>query len=620
MKKSESLSSLNLPASSENLILTSTLNPTFKHSSFSNLTRRMDIIPTPNRPVKLSASNKTQLDDIEDSSKKNSLKVAEKNRVTEDDNVLTDNCQHSSEIPHSFNIQSHQKDHISDEDEDNNLFDKFICENFAPFSGAEPVAQWLDKTDELFHRFKISRKLRFQAIPLLVQGDAKRQYINNRHVIKCFDDFYEVLLTHFDSIAFDTSKSTLVNNKVEFAKDSVYISNMTTDSKSTVTNTTDVTQLLNSSNSYPSQLTTNHTTIMSGNVSDSKTTGNTSTCSRLSSDPVITDLRKAIVSDFIRNPKIFRGNKDDITKWLEDIDHLLQIAHVPDANRLDLISYSLRGDASQWFRNNKSTLTSWDKFVQEIKKAFASSFSEELAFKTLESYSQGEKQSVQNFFNEVIKLCKKADYDMTDSTKLKNLLNKVKPSIQLEVRKKKPKTTVEFLEYAKEIEELLQLSSIGTDSVLSSASKSNNSTKNTTSSNTSFVQYSKNFNSNYRTAPQSSFRANQGSSRYASDTDYVFKPDRTQTSNSNYYNKSPRSSFFTSQYNKDNITNHNQKNLQQKKNFSKPDNKTTARTVNAVFTSSLPPNNEDNLSSISTVICQLCNYMGHDASSCPNFQ
>ncbi|CAF4548218.1 unnamed protein product, partial [Rotaria magnacalcarata] len=185
---------------------------------------------------------------------------------------------------------------------------------------------------------------------------------------------------------------------------------------------------------------------------------------------------------------------------------------------------------------------------------------------------------------------------MTDSTKLKNLLNKVKPSIQLEVRKKKPKPTVEFLEYAKEIEELLQLSSIGTDSVLSSASKSNNSTKNTTTSNTSFVQYSKNFNSNYRTAPQSSFRANQGSSRYASDTDYVFKPDRTQTSNSNYYNKSPLSSFFTSQYNKDNITNRNQKNLQQKKNFSKPDNKTTARTVNAVFTSSLPPNNEDNLS------------------------
>ena len=60
---------------------------------------------------------------------------------------------------------------------------------------------------------------------------------------------------------------------------------------------------------------------------------------------MIIDLRKVIVADFIRNPKIFRGNKDDVTKWLDEIDHLMQTAHVPECNRLDLISYSLRGDA-----------------------------------------------------------------------------------------------------------------------------------------------------------------------------------------------------------------------------------------------------------------------------------
>ncbi|CAF1689098.1 unnamed protein product, partial [Adineta ricciae] len=49
---------------------------------------------------------------------------------------------------------------------------------------------------------------------------------------------------------------------------------------------------------------------------------------------------------------------------------------------------------------------------------------------------------------------------MTDATKLKNLLNKTKPSIQYEVRKKKPTTTLEFLEFAKEAEELMQLSNM----------------------------------------------------------------------------------------------------------------------------------------------------------------
>lgn len=46
---------------------------------------------------------------------------------------------------------------------------------------------------------------------------------------------------------------------------------------------------------------------------------------------------------------------------------------------------------------------------------------------------------------------------MSEATKLKNPRNKTKPSIQLEVRKKKPKTTSEFLDYAKEAEELFQL-------------------------------------------------------------------------------------------------------------------------------------------------------------------
>ncbi|CAF1486195.1 unnamed protein product [Rotaria sp. Silwood1] len=309
MQKSESLGSLNLPTHSENLILTSTFNPASKPSSFSKLTRRMNIIPTPNKPDKLLVSTKTQSCSNEDSSLMNTVISTEKNAGLEDDHVLCDNRQGTSAITNLIHNQSHPKDHTSDEEGDDNLFDTFICENFIPFSGAEPIDQWLDETDALFHRFKISRKLRFQAIPLLVQGDAKRKYIKNRHVIKSFDDFYEFLLTHFDSspVTVSNSKSSQANHQVEFAKDSVYISNITTDSQVNVANTTGATQLLQSSVSSYSKLATDDTTTTSGDVSDSKLSGNTSTINRLPSDPVITDLRKAIVTDFIRNPKIFRA-------------------------------------------------------------------------------------------------------------------------------------------------------------------------------------------------------------------------------------------------------------------------------------------------------------------------
>ncbi|CAF0977076.1 unnamed protein product [Adineta ricciae] len=48
--------------------------------------------------------------------------------------------------------------------------------------------------------------------------------------------------------------------------------------------------------------------------------------------------------------------------------------------------------------------------------------------------------------------------DGSPATKLKNLLNKAKPSIQYEVRKKKPQSTSEFLKFAKEAEELIAFS------------------------------------------------------------------------------------------------------------------------------------------------------------------
>ena len=305
----------------------------------------------------------------------------------------------------------------------------------------------------LFKKFKISRKVRFKAIPLLVQGEAKRKYIKSRNSITSFDDFYEFLLMNYDvsSLLTNTSIPVQTDNRTEIVKKSMCVSKSTTDLKSNVGNTTASTQMSQSCVHCSNKTDLNDATKPNGKVSESKLIGSVTSTDNSSLDPMIIDLRKVIVADFIRNPKIFLCNKDDVTKWLDEIGHLMQTAHVPECNRLDLTSFSLRGDALQWYRNNKSMLTSWTVFVQEIKKAFKSSFCEEIAFKTLESYTQGQNQLVRNFYNEVLKLCKQADASMSESTKLKNLLNKVKPSIQHEVRKKTPKTTAEFLEYQKKL-------------------------------------------------------------------------------------------------------------------------------------------------------------------------
>ncbi|CAF4808964.1 unnamed protein product, partial [Rotaria sp. Silwood2] len=91
-----------------------------------------------------------------------------------------------------------------------NSFDSFIIQNFTPFSGEQDVNLWLHDTEKKFNRLVIPRKLRFMAIPLLIEGDAKIIYILNRRNIQSFEDFHELLLVHFDK---NVVQSTLTDQQ-----------------------------------------------------------------------------------------------------------------------------------------------------------------------------------------------------------------------------------------------------------------------------------------------------------------------------------------------------------------------------------------------------------------------
>ena len=334
--------------------------------------------------------------------------------------------------------------HKVDADKDDQ-FDAFIPRHFIPFSGSEDIARWLDATDRKFNEFKISRRLRFTAISLLVDGDAKRRYVKWRKTILSFDDFFEFLLCEFDKTPPASSLSSSHKAQSGFANDTLSISQ-----------------------DFSSKQPKHHSTKLD-DLSDTKPHGDQpsmsssvtySNVSTMSLDQTTNDLRKAILQSFIKKPKMFHGTRDDVTKWLEELDHLFRIAHIPDTNKLDLISYSLRDDALQWYKNSRDSLNTWETFVKEIKLAFTSSFKQELAFKKLETYSQGINQSIRNFYSEMLKLCTEADPTMSETTKLKHLLSKTKPSIQFEVRRNKPTSLSEYLNYAKEAEELFQLSNM----------------------------------------------------------------------------------------------------------------------------------------------------------------
>ena len=519
-------------------------------------------------------------------------------------------------------------DHQSQVDENNEErdFDTLILQHFTPFSGKQAVNQWLDETEGKFNHLKISRHLRFEAISLLVEGNAKRLYIKNRNEIRSFDDFYEFLLSHFDtnnSITSQVQPCTTSTSNFSYQQPSGRLES-NTDSGRKSMNTSDATHFTHQPPALRSTAIVDFgATNIIGETLDNKSTKVITNSSVSILDQTTNDLRKAIVEDLIKNPKVFKGGKDDVNKWIEDIEHLLNLAHVPEPSRLDLISYSLRSDALQWFKNNKNLFTSWSIFITEIKRAFTSSFHEELAFKKLESYNQGENQSIRNFFNEVLKLCREADPTMSEATKLKNLLNKTKPTVQFEVRKKKPTTTAEFLEYAKDVEELFQLSSItiGNNNSNPSISKetqsptpttiitSRNKYYNSTSSNRLTPQFS-----NYFQNPTFTNRSNRNNSQSSTTSPSLRSPQSFQ-SQSRTTTQQPSLIKYNSSFN----NNGGRTQSQAYQSNSSSNNRTRQRAANIILSSDTPSNTEFEQEPFPSISCTQCNQYGHEASSCQNF-
>ena len=215
---------------------------------------------------------------------------------------------------------------------------------------------------------------------------------------------------------------------------------------------------------------------------------------------------------------------------------------------------------------------------------------------------------------------------MSESSKLKNLLNKTRPSIQFEVRKKKPRTTAEFLEYAREVEELFQLSNLSLGDTLQTSVSTHQNTPPSLMSNPSNTDnqsssYSKSNSSNNYGRQFNSTRGSSNNRNFVSNS----QPFRTNSSysapkftpNNTRYQSSQISNYRTNSSSAGTGQSYN-KPKQNQYNSSRPSNSrpTTANTIHPSY-----PSNDEAPSdeSLSTIICLQCGEVGHEASACPNF-
>ena len=165
-----------------------------------------------------------------------------------------------------------------------------------------------------------------------------------------------------------------------------------------------------------------------------------------------------LLSKNLENVPKYSGKPDqNADEWLQDLIATFRMADITEANALKIIPTFLEGHTKQWFSDNKDTIESWAVFKTEFIRTYSSPTTKQLASNRLRTRMQRYDEPVIEYYTDVMKLCKLVDSSMTDPSKLDHLYYGLKQSLMKEVLRKDPKTPSEFLEHARQEENLERL-------------------------------------------------------------------------------------------------------------------------------------------------------------------
>ncbi|CAF3745451.1 unnamed protein product [Rotaria sordida] len=274
------------------------------------------------------------------------------------------------------------------------VLEDLIDAKFDKYSGVGDAKNWLLQTMNQFKACGLRRDDQFDAIPLLLEGDAYLWYADNSDAIFNFETFTKLFLQQFKLM---TSSST-------------------SSIRSTGTLVTTV---------------PDHSSI--------------------------SRLQRTVADEIIKKPTYFRGSQDDVHDWLDKLEQRFTMANRNDEQKLRYISIHLQDDAYRWWMQTSTSIKTWSAFITAIAQAFGSIKVQEIAFEQLKWYKQTINQSVTQYYDKIMELCKKVDPIMPDSLKLKYLMAGIKDSLKTHVALQDPKTSEAFMLSARKIEDVLSL-------------------------------------------------------------------------------------------------------------------------------------------------------------------
>lgn len=179
------------------------------------------------------------------------------------------------------------------------------------------------------------------------------------------------------------------------------------------------------------------------------------------SDDCFTHTEKTLLSKRIGELISFEpmtcGINQDISDWLEIFEDKCDRLLLSDVQKFSIVQDLLRDGAKMWFETHKEIIHDWFSFKEKIKAHFELVMGVDVfnRYKQLYNKRRHARESAVDYFYHMIKLCRKADSNMTEPTKIKHLLEGLNLKEKSYVEVRNPQTTERFLQILIECDKVM---------------------------------------------------------------------------------------------------------------------------------------------------------------------
>ncbi|UYV63976.1 hypothetical protein LAZ67_2006231, partial [Cordylochernes scorpioides] len=169
-----------------------------------------------------------------------------------------------------------------------------------------------------------------------------------------------------------------------------------------------------------------------------------------------TQVGNYFVQHLPRNPSMFSGEDgEDPHTWLKGYNRVAKYNHWDETLCLANVYFYLNGTALKWFENNEETIRNWGEFNTQLESVFGKSESLRLlAEKKLKIRAQLKGESTEFYIQDVLRLCKEVDLQMSEEDKISHLMKGIVEELYQALLPKDINNTDQFVSECRRIEAL----------------------------------------------------------------------------------------------------------------------------------------------------------------------